>query len=182
MLLFGTGKLPCSCLPLFMGRHFEVGISGLQLKMTSLCFQPSWLTWDEWPLRSASTRWVRCARVGPGPHSNIANCVWDTEGIPGQVVFFFIVMKTRSSFPQHTSSNYLQPLKNLWVWKYFFYYHIGYEYSKIASLYFFKDAVSSISFSYENLNFYRNCMVFSVFKVPMDMGCETDNSIMNLWK
>lgn len=47
---FSTSKILCSCFSLFRQRHFEFGISWLQLKMTSLRSKPSWLNWDKWPL------------------------------------------------------------------------------------------------------------------------------------
>lgn len=52
----------------FKQRHCEFGISCLQLKMTSLCSNPSWLKGDKWPLHfvrehegCALTKWNRVA-------------------------------------------------------------------------------------------------------------------------
>lgn len=98
-------------------------------------------------------------------------CFIHTQGISEQVVFFFfIVMKTRSFSPTYVIKLFTTSVKFACL-KILFHYHICYEYSKIASLCFLKMQYPSVLFSYENLNFYCNCSIFSIFKIPMGMGC-----------
>lgn len=83
--------------------------------------------------------------------------------------FFFTVMKTRSSFPPTYFIKLFTTSVKFESLKIFFSLSHMYEYNKISSLYLLKMQYP-ISFSYENLNFYCNCTVVSIFKGPMDMG------------
>jgi len=162
MLLFSTSKILCSYFPLPRQRHFEFGISCLQLKMTSLCFKPSWLNGDEWPLHSVRAQGMHSARGEQSSHGNIANCKI-YKAYLNKFLSFFIVMKTKSFFPPtyfiklFTTSVKFASLKIL------FHYHICLRIQQnIFTLFFLKMQYPPISFSYENLNFYCNCTVFSI--------------------
>lgn len=136
-----------------------------------LSFKSFWLHHDKWPLSSSQA--PRTSTSGTSSHGNIANCVYHpytrhiwTSGF----FFFFIVMKTRSFSPTYVIKLFTTSVKFACL-KILFHYHICYEYSKIASLCFLKMQYPSVLFSYENLNFYCNCSIFSIFKIPMGMGC-----------
>lgn len=155
--------------PFFRQRRFEFRISCLQLKMTSLCFKPSWLSWDKWPLHFVRTQGMCSAKVEQNSHGNIANCKI-YKAYLNKFLFFFIVMKTRSSFFPNILHQTIYNLCKICEFENIF--PLSHMFTNTAKYFhsIFLKMQYPISFSYENLNFYCNCTVFSIFKVPMDMG------------
>lgn len=138
MLLFNTSKILCHCFP-FCRKRREFGISCQQLKMTELCFHPPW--WNhKWPLNFDRAQGTCSSQVLQNSHGNIANCVQDTQGIYEQVHSFLLWWKLEPLFP-HIFHQTIYNLCKICEFENTFSTITCYEYSKISSLYFIKDAV-----------------------------------------
>lgn len=71
-------------------------------------FKSFWLNHDKWPL--SSNQAPRTSTSGTSSHDNIANCVYHPYTRHSWTRVFFLLWWKLEAFPQHTSSNYLQPL------------------------------------------------------------------------
>lgn len=109
--------------PFFRQRRFEFRISCLQLKMTSLCFKPSWLSWDKWPLHFVRTQGVCSAKVEQNSHGNIANCKI-YKAYLNKFLFFLLWWKLEALFfPTYFIKLFTTSVKFASL-KIFFHYHI----------------------------------------------------------
>lgn len=102
-----------------------------------MCFKRPWLNWDKWPLHLSEHKGcaVRMWNRIPMAISLIVCKIY--KAYLNKFSFFLLWWKLEALFPNILHQTIYNPCK-ICVWKYFFHYHICYEYSKISSLYFLK--------------------------------------------
>lgn len=139
--------------------------------MTSLGFKPSWLNGDEWPLHSVRAQGMCPAKGEQSSHGNIANCKI-YKAYLNKFLFFFIVMKTRSSFffPNILHQTIYNLCKICEFENTFPLSHMFTNTAKYFHSIFFKDAVSSYFIFLRKSEFLLQLHSIQ-HKVPMDMGC-----------